>query len=348
MSGPRPLDRLRSIKTKLGVLVAVTVVLASALSAAATRLGITPFVTVPVAVVAGLVVTQLLARGMTSPLREMTAAARQMATGDYTRQVTATSRDEVGELAQAFNKMAAELALVDRQRRELVANVSHELRTPVSALRAVLENLVDGVAQPDPATLQAALAQTERLGDLVSDLLDLSRVDAGITPLSPHPVEVGPFLGDVVQEAGLAGHPVHYLLEVDPVDLVVLADRARLHQLMANLLDNAGRHSPPDGTVAVRAYRIDGSTVLEVADQGPGIPAEDRAAVFERFATGGSADGGTGLGLAIARWVTELHGGRIEVADRPRGCLIRATLPHPHATPAHHSEPDQDATEIPS
>ncbi len=329
MTAARPLDPLRSIKTKLGVLVAVTVGLTAVLSTAATGFGLSPFVTVPAAVVVALAVTQLLARGMTSPLREMTAAARLMATGDYSHQVTASSRDEVGELARAFNTMSAELALVDRQRRELVANVSHELRTPVSALRAVLENLVDGVARPDPATLNAALAQTERLGDLVSDLLDLSRADAGITPLSPTEVAIEPFLRDVVQEARLAGHPVRYLLEVDPLDLVVQADRARLHQLLANLLDNAGRHSPPDGTVRVRAYRDDGAMVLEVADQGPGIAPEDRAAVFERFATGGSDDGGTGLGLAIARWVTDLHGGRIEVADHPHGCLIRASLPHP-------------------
>jgi signal transduction histidine kinase len=330
VSASRPLDRLRSIKTKLGVLVAVTVGLAAVLSTAATGLGLSPLLTVPAAVAAALVVTQLLARGMTSPLREMTAAARRMATGDYSRQVTATSRDEVGELARAFNKMASELALVDRQRRELVANVSHELRTPVSALRAVLENLVDGVARPDSATLKAALAQTERLGDLVSDLLDLSRVDAGITPLAPSRLTVRPFLRDVLEEAALAGHPVRYELEVEPADLVVLADRARLHQLLANLLDNAGRHSPPDGTVRLRAYQADDGMVLEVADQGRGIPAEDRTAVFERFTTGGAADGGTGLGLAIARWVTELHGGRIEVADPPRGCLIRAFLPHPH------------------
>ncbi|MGZ5416045.1 MAG: HAMP domain-containing sensor histidine kinase [Nocardioides sp.] len=328
MTAARPLDPLRSIKTKLGVLVAVTVGLTAVLSTAATGLGLSPFVTVPAAVGVALAVTQLLARGMTSPLREMTAAARLMATGDYSHQVTASSRDEVGELARAFNTMSAELALVDRQRRELVANVSHELRTPVSALRAVLENLVDGVARPDPATLNAALAQTERLGDLVSDLLDLSRADAGITPLSPTEVVIEPFLRDVVQEARLAGHPIRYLLEVDPLDLVVLADRARLHQLLANLLDNAGRHSPPDGTVRVRAYRDDGAMVLEVADQGPGIAPEERAAVFERFTTGGADDGGTGLGLAIARWVTDLHGGRIEVADHPHGCLIRASLPH--------------------
>ena len=98
---------------------------------------------------------------MTSPLREMTAAARAMARGDYTRRVRATSRDEVGELARAFNQMAADLAAADRQRRELIANVSHELRTPITALQAVLENIVDGVAEPDPATLRTALRQTE-------------------------------------------------------------------------------------------------------------------------------------------------------------------------------------------
>ena len=184
----RPLDRIGSIKLKLGVLVAVSVVLAVSLTAVSTHLGIRTRWTLPVVIVLALLVTQVLARGMTSPLREMTAAARGMATGDYTRRVTATSNDEVGELARAFNTMAADLAAVDQQRRDLVANVSHELRTPVSALRAVLENLVDGVGQPDQATLQAALDQTERLSGLVTDLLDLSRVDAGIAPLAREPV----------------------------------------------------------------------------------------------------------------------------------------------------------------
>ena len=105
-----------------------------------------------------LLTSQVLAHGMTSPLREMTAAARAMARGDYTRRVRATSRDEVGELAGAFNQMAADLAAADRQRRELIANVSHELRTPITALQGVLENIVDGVAEPDPATLRTALA----------------------------------------------------------------------------------------------------------------------------------------------------------------------------------------------
>ena len=327
----RPLDRIGSIKLKLGILVGVSVVVAVSLTAISAYLGIRTRWTLPVVIVVALLVTQLLARGMTSPLREMTAAARGMATGDYARRVTATSNDEVGDLARAFNTMAADLAAVDRQRRDLVANVSHELRTPVSALRAVLENLVDGVGQPDQATLQAALDQTERLSGLVTDLLDLSRVDAGIAPLVRETVALQGFLDDTVVEARLSRRPVTYVVRVDPADLTVHGDRSRLHQLVANLLDNAGRHSPAGGTVTVVARRAGDRTVLEVTDEGPGIAPDDRAHVFERFTTGGADEtGGTGLGLAIARWVTQLHGGLIEVAepDRPgQGCRIRATLP---------------------
>ena len=125
-------------------------------------------------------------RGDDLTLREMTTAARRMARGDYSGRVTATSSDEVGELARAFNRMAEDLAAVDRQRRELVANVSHELRTPLAALCAVLENLVDGVSEPDPAALRAALGQAERLATLASDLLDLARGTPARPRCPPH------------------------------------------------------------------------------------------------------------------------------------------------------------------
>ena len=341
----RPLDPLRSIKTKLGVLVAATVAVAATLASIGTGAGLSPFLTVPIAVLVALVVTQLLARGMTSPLREMTAAARAMAAGDSGRRVTATSRDEVGELARAFNAMAADLEAVDRQRRDLVANVSHELRTPVSALRAVLENIVDGVAAADPATLRTALAQTERLSALVADLLDLSRVDAGITLLDTVPHDVRSLLEEAVAEARLTGHRVDYAIEVAATGLLVHADRARLRQLLANLLDNAGRHSPLHGTVLVRAsHGGGGGTTIEVLDEGPGIAPADRRGVFERFSTGGPDDtGGTGLGLAIASWVTALHGGSIEILDpgpSGRGCRIQARFPdQPSPCPTERTDP---------
>jgi len=153
----RPLDPLGSIKVKIGVLVAASILAAAFVFWIG--LGWVPPLTFITAVAVALLVTQLLAHGMTSPLRSMTAAARAMAHGDYSRRVRATSRDEVGQLAHAFNQMASDLEIADRQRRELIANVSHELRTPISALQAVLENIVDGVTPQDEHTLRTALAQ---------------------------------------------------------------------------------------------------------------------------------------------------------------------------------------------
>jgi signal transduction histidine kinase len=332
----RPLDPLRSIKAKLGALVAVTVAVATVLAVLATRAGWAAWTVVPVAVLVGLGVTQLLARGMTSPLREMTVAVQRMAQGDYSQRVTATSSDEVGELARAFNRMAATLELVDQQRRDLVANVSHELRTPISALQAVLENLVDGVSRPDPDTLKIALAQTERLGRLVSDLLDLSRIEEGVTPLSIEEVQVAGLLTDAVAQARVDG--LRYAVRVEPADLTVPGDTERLHQLLANLIDNASRHSPAGGEVRVSADLADGQVVLRVADDGPGIPPALREAVFERFTTSSAHESGTGLGLAISRWVAQLHGGSIEVADSTSGAVLQVTLPRGHDRPAPRKE----------
>jgi signal transduction histidine kinase len=340
VSDLRPLDRLRTIKVKLGLLVVASCAAASMTTwYGLAVLGWWPRYTLPVAVLVALGVTQLLAHGMTSPLRELTAAARAMARGDHGRRVTATSRDEVGEAARAFNRMAEDLEQVDRSRRELVANVSHELRTPVAALQAVLENVVDGVTPADPATLRAALTQVERLGVLVRELLDLSRVDAGQVPLQRQDVPLAGLVEAAVAEARLADRGVAYDVRVDPPDAWVRADPARLHQVVANLLDNASRHSPAEGVVTVRASVRDGCARLSVADDGPGIPPGEREHVFERFTRGGASttheggaghDGGTGLGLAIARWAVDLHGGRIAVADtdpRTGGCRIDVELP---------------------
>ena len=333
----RPLDRFSSIKTKLGLLVAVTIVVASVLAVIGTRLGISPWATVPVAVGVALAVTQLLARGMTSPLREMTVAAQRMAEGDYSQRVHASSRDEVGELARAFNRTAATLEMVDRHRRDLVANVSHELRTPISALQAVLENLVDGVSNPGPGELRTALAQTERLGRLVGDLLDLSRVEGGVTPLRLKEVRLSDIFDDAVAQARADG--VRYAIDVRPENLTIAADPDRLHQLLANLLDNAARHSPSDGEVRLSAERLGDDVHLAVADEGPGIAAADRSAVFERFTTSAGHSSGTGLGLTISRWVAQLHGGTIAVADAEHGCRIEVTLPADAARPTTRKEP---------
>ena len=345
----RLLDQLTSVKVKLGVLVAVSVTVAAVVAATGAAGGVPFWLSVPVTVALALGVTQLLAVGMTSPLREMTTAARRMARGDLSGRVVATSNDEVGELARAFNRMAEDLATVDRQRRELVANVSHELRTPLAALCAVLENLADGVAPPDPVALRAALEQAERLSALASDLINLARVDAGAAPLSREPVAVRSLLDRSVAQASVTGRDVAYDLVVDPPTLTVTADPARLHQLVANLLDNSSRHSPAGGAVRVRASGQADSWRLEVSDDGPGIPAADRDRVFERFGTLGETGGGggTGLGLAIARWVTDLHGGTIHVVDPEPpslGARVRVDLPREPPDARRATRPDSAAT----
>jgi signal transduction histidine kinase len=333
----RPLDRLGSIKVKLGVVVVATVWGTMLVLAAGHYVGFSWTLRVAIATVLSLVMVQLLARGMTSPLREMAAAASAMARGDYRRRVRATSRDEVGELARAFNAMATDLADVDRMRRELVANVSHELRTPLGALQALLENLADGVEPPSEATLRTALFQTERLGRLVSQLLDLSKLEDGSLTLHEEPFPVRELLEQATRECSLgeafSAHPVWLKVTVQPGDLRATGDPERMHQVVANLLENAVRHSPLDGRVWLSAHAAkDGVTTIEVADEGPGIPAEERERVFERFhrvdAARAARDGGTGLGLAIARWIVDAHGGSILVRERePSGCRVVVELP---------------------
>ncbi|MEU4727088.1 HAMP domain-containing sensor histidine kinase [Streptomyces sp. NPDC023588] len=344
--GLRPFSPF-SIKTKLGTLVVVSVFITTGLLLVALRTDTElRFITV-FSVIASMLITQFVAHSLTAPLDDMTTVARAISHGDYTRRVReAGRRDELGDLASTINLMADDLEAVDRHRKELVANVSHELRTPIAALRAVLENVVDGVSAADPETMRTMLKQTERLGRLVETLLDLSRVDNGVVPLRARRFEVWPYLSGVLKESGLAaagrpgllsgsgGHTrndVHLHLDVFPSELWAYADAERLHQVVANLIDNAVKHSPPHGRVTVRARAGDapGSLALEVVDEGPGIPEAERYRVFERFNRGSArgGDGGTGLGLAIARWAVELHGGRIAVAESSRGCRMLVTLP---------------------
>ena len=328
----RPLDGVSSIKVKLGAVIVAAVAMTVLVVSVGTGAGASPIVSALAAGALSLAIVQVLAHGMTSPLREMADAAAAMARGDYGRRVTASSRDEVGELARAFNRMATQLAEVDRVRRELVANVSHELRTPITALQAVLENLVDEVEPADPDTLRTMLRQVERLGTLVTHLLDLSRLESGAVPLQRRSFRLLPLLEDAAGETRLHSSDVEVAVTVDPPTATAEGDPERVHQVVANLLDNAVRHSPAGGTVEVRAQRNRAGVTIEVCDQGPGIDEAERSKVFERFYRADSArssdEGGAGLGLAIARWIVDLHGGDIRIEGRePHGCRMVVVLP---------------------
>ena len=335
----RPLDSLTSIKVKLGVVILVAVAVTATVGVLGVRAGFSPLACGVAASLIALAMVPVLARGMTSPLREMAAASRAMARGEYGLRVTASSRDEVGELARAFNAMAADLAEMDRERRDLVANVSHELRTPIGALQAVLENLADGVDDADSETIQTMLVQVRRLGRLVAQLLDLSRLESGGLRIERRPFELRALLEQAADESRLHARQLekaqlHVSVSVEPEELSTEGDPERMHQVLANLLENAVRHSPSDGEVTLLA-RPDGDhrgVEIVVADQGPGIPAEEAPRVFERFyradAARAASDGGSGLGLSIARWIVELHEGRIRVEPgEPHGCRMVVSLP---------------------
>jgi signal transduction histidine kinase len=339
-----PLEGLPTIRAKLGstiilavgvTLVLVYVILGFAFRVFEVRDSLWQLALAGAAAAAlALGMARWLARGMTQPLRDMARAAQRMETGDYSQRVHTASRDEVGQLATAFNNMSAELESLERLRRDLVANVSHELRTPISALRAHLENLLDGVEPADPETLQVMLAQSERLGRLVDQLLELSRLESGELRLNRSAVPLHPLVREVLSEIEVARADRGVRMRDDvPDDLPpVVVDPERVHQVLFNLLDNAVRYTPAGGEVTVSAHAADGSCEIAVADTGPGIAPEHLPRLFERFYRADAArsrgDGGTGIGLAIARSVVEAHGGRIRAESRVgQGSVFTFDLP---------------------
>jgi signal transduction histidine kinase len=283
--------------------------------------------------VVALILARLLARGMTQPLRDMARAAERLAHGDYSERVPITSRDELGRTAETFNRMATELENVERLRRDLVANVSHELKTPISALRAHLENLLDGVEEPNPKTISVMLQQSERLGRLVEQLLDLSRLESGVVSMERTPVSLERVVARVIGEVEVGREAGAHVDSRIPRGFPrVLADEERIHQVLFNLMDNALRFTPPDGTVTVSAVRQEGQCEISVEDSGPGISETHQPFVFERFyrvdPSRSRSDGGTGIGLTIARSIVDAHGGRIWLDRSPSGgAAFRFTLP---------------------
>lgn len=299
-----------------------------------TRQGVSPAYTLPFAITASVLVAWAIMHAAVEPLQQATKAARAMAQGDYSVRVEYETKDEVGQLVTAFNTMARDLAEVDRLHREMVANVSHELRTPLAALRSRLENMADGVEEPTPENLEAAVVQSERLTDMLGFLLDLSRLESGAAGLETTQIPVADMLDEAMEVARLAaqrrGAQLNFSSRIEPADQVIVGDPGRLQQVLTNVLDNATRHAPPTSTVAVEATRIRHNLRIDVVDAGPGVPIEDRERIFGRFqrAEGGAAvGGGSGIGLAIARWAVSLHGGTIRVVDTETGARFRITLP---------------------
>lgn len=332
----RDTKRPISLRAELTILIVVSSVLAFKLAWIATMIGLNGWIAPPIAIASTQVFTYVTSRHLTRPLAQMIDAAQTMAEGDYSARVhiKKNSRDEVGELADAFNIMADELEHADQMRRDMIANVSHELRTPVSALQAMVENMADGIVEPTPANLESILTQTHRLSDLISFLLDLSRLEAGAASLEIVPINLAEFISETTGplEYADAGHG-HTIEQRIPDDLNLEGDEARLHQLFTNIIANALKHSPDNTAILIEAHGdgTNDTVVVNVVNFGSHIPESVRNDIFRRFVKGksgpGTESGGTGLGLSIARWAAQLHGGTVQVIDNPRGVNFEIVLP---------------------
>lgn len=331
----RPVGFFSSLKIELSAIIVFATAIAFVMAWFLLKTGLNGWIAMPLTLVVALGITYLFSRGLTAPLRQMKNAAETMAEGDYSVRVAIENRrDEVGKLTLAFNEMAEELEHADQMRRELIANVSHELRTPVSALQAMLENLADGVTEPTPANMEVILNQTHKLADLITFLLDLSRVEAGAASLNITSFNFAEFLDEIIEPLELAdaGHNHQITIHIDD-NIMLTGDRGRLSQLFTNVITNALKHSK-DGTHVLISAHINhnqNTVVSNVINFGEQIPQEARADIFRRFVKGnqhmGTESGGTGLGLSIARWAAQLHDGTVKVVDDKRGPNFEITLP---------------------
>jgi signal transduction histidine kinase len=264
-------------------------------------------------------------------IRRLERAAERIASGRFDEPVADRGSDELGELSRAFDRMRTRLAGLDHARREFVANASHELRTPLFSLSGFLELLED--EELDEPTqrefLETMAGQVRRLTKLADDLLDLSRLDAGRLHVETEPVDLGSLASAAVEEfTGVAMASEHPLEYGGNGAAAARGDPQRVLQIVRILLENALVHTPPGTPVNVAVQRVDGRAEITVADGGPGISADDRPQLFERFYRGESTKAsGSGLGLAIARELAELMGGEIELESKPGRTVFSLVLP---------------------
>ena len=278
-----------------------------------------------------LVLSLFFARSLTGPLREITAAIRLMAGGQLQQRVSIRSRDELGELAEAFNQMSADLAQSNQLRRQMTADIAHDLRTPLTVLTGYLEALRDGVLSPSTERFEVLHTEAQQLQRLVTDLRTLSLMDAGELDLNRQQVEPGSLLEQVAASYAHQAEAQGVTLRVQHDALPSLnVDRERLLQVLGNLVSNALRYTPQGGLVTLEAAPANGYTTLRVTDTGDGINPEHLPHIFERFYRADSAREGesSGLGLAIARSIVEAHGGSIQAASTPgAGTSFTISLP---------------------
>ena len=289
-------------------------------------------------------ISLIVSKTLLSPIQGITKAAEAMADGDFSRKIKVESGDEIGILARTFNDMALqietmleELKNAEKLRREFVANVSHELRTPLTSIRTYAETISDSQGIPEDTEeefLRVIINECDRMTKIVQDLLELSRLDSGNSKLSVEWFSIEKSVRDVYAaialEARKRGHILN--LELEWKMPMIKGDRARIEQVLMNIITNALKYTPDGGTIDIYGGKTGSEIWIKIQDTGIGIPREDLGHVFDRFYRVDKArtreSGGTGLGLSIAKEIVTLHGGVIEVdSTLGEGTTVVVTLP---------------------
>ncbi|MCB9108524.1 MAG: HAMP domain-containing protein [Anaerolineales bacterium] len=288
------------------------------------------------AAISAVIVSIFVSRRVVNPIRQMMQASRRIADGHYDERVAETSRDELGQLARSFNQMAGALEQIESMRRQLIGNVAHELRTPLTNIKGYMEGLIDGVVPPDPETYQLVYREADRLQRLVTDLQELSRVEAGVIELNRQPLSIA----SLIEQTAARLRPQFQEKEVSlRLDLAadrpeILADEDRVGQILLNLVGNALQYTPGGGTVTIMTTLDHDEIQVLIEDTGIGLRAEDIPHLFDRFyrvdKSRSRAGGGSGIGLTIAKHLIEAHGGRIWATSEglDRGSTFTFTLPY--------------------
>ena len=290
------------------------------------------------AVILAVILSYLMMRKVLAPLTRMNIITREIAAGNFALRVPAATKDEIGQLARAFNRMSESLEKIENLRRSLMIDVAHELRTPLTNIRGYLEALTDGVLPPSSATFSMLQDETLRIVQLVEDVLQLAKADAAHDNLTPENVDVGEMLRETVQAFGHTFDERHIYLHLDisPAPVMVWADRNRLARVFRNLADNAARYTPPGGEVTIRVEPGPGMIRICFKNPAEGLTAKDLPYIFERFYRGEKSrsrqHGGAGIGLAIVKELIEAHQGTVD-AELEQGyfhiCLRLPQNPHP-------------------
>lgn len=287
------------------------------------------FLVFPVLLVLGFVAFGRAIRRTARPIGGVMDAAGKVTEGDLSARADVQGPADVRDLARSFNRMAERLEANEEQRRNLLADVAHELRTPLSVIRAHVEGIADGIYEPNADHLALIAGETSVMGRLLDDLQLLSNAEAGALRLHRERVEPRELLSSAEAtfraQAGEAG--VTLVVDTEEDLPVVDVDPIRIGEVVANLVSNALRHTPTGGTITIAAAREGDDVAFSVADNGEGIPADELAHVFVRFARSAESRG-SGLGLAIAKSLVQAHGGTISAESEPgEGTTIRFVLP---------------------